>query len=253
MRLDNPAHIAKVQWYATATYPCSYLPETPARSQVAVVELAQSAVTYNELVRKGFRRSGGFIYRPHCDDCQACRPVRIRVADFSPTRSQRRAAQSLAGLTIAALPLTLQTEHLALYQRYQQSRHDEDEQAMSAAQTQEAYSHFLLRSHVRSNLIELRQPSGELLAVSVVDWLEDGLSAVYTFFDPDAKGSLGTACVLWMVEQARSLGLPYVYLGYWIAQSPKMAYKSNYQPLEVLVEGQWRTFSSFSTLEKTSN
>jgi leucyl-tRNA---protein transferase len=246
MRLDNPAHIAKVQWYATATYPCSYLPDTHARSQVAVVELAQSAATYNELVRKGFRRSGGFIYRPHCDDCHACMPVRIRVADFTASRSQRRAAQSLVNLTIAALPLTLQTEHLALYQRYQQSRHDEDEQALSAAQTQETYSHFLLRSNVHSILIELRQRSGELLAVSVVDGLEDGLSAVYTFFEPNAKGSLGTACVMWMVEHARSLGLPYVYLGYWIAQSPKMVYKSNYQPLEVLVEGQWRDFNSLS-------
>ncbi len=247
MRLDNPAHIAKVQWYATATYPCSYLPETPARSQVAVVEIEQSTAAYNELVRKGFRRSGGFIYRPHCDTCQACLPARIRVADFAPSRSQRRAAQSLAALTIAALPLTLNAEHLALYQRYQQSRHDEDEQAMTAAQTQEAYSHFLLRSHVRSNLIELRQPSGELLAVSVVDWLADGLSAVYTFFDPRAKGSLGTACVLWMIEQARAQGLPYVYLGYWIQQSPKMAYKSNFQPLELYIDGQWQYFNADST------
>ena len=244
MRLDHPAHIAKIQWYATATYACSYLADTPARSQVAVVELADSTITYNELVRKGFRRSGGFIYRPHCDHCQACLPVRIRVADFVPTRAQRRAAQSLDSLHIEALPLSLKAEHLALYQRYQQSRHDEDPAAMSAAQSQEAYSHFLLRSHVRSNLIEMRQANGELHAISVVDWLADGLSAVYTFFEPSAKGSPGTACVLWMIAQAQALGLPYVYLGYWIEQSPKMTYKSNFQPLDVYVDGQWRDFST---------
>ncbi len=249
MRLDNPAHIAKVHWYATASYPCSYLADTQARSQVAVVELAQSAAAYNELVRKGFRRSGGFIYRPHCEQCQSCVAVRVRVADFAPSRSQRRALQSLAGLTIQTLPLTLLDEHLDLYRRYQQSRHDEDHAAMSAAQTQEAYSQFLLRSHVRSNLIELRRADGSLHAVSVVDWLADGLSAVYTFFDPAAKGSPGTACVLWMVAQARSLGLPYVYLGYWIAQSPKMAYKSTFQPLEMLSGGQWLNYPADCTVQ----
>ncbi len=239
MRLDNPAHIARVQWYVTANYACSYLANTPARSQVAVVEVAQSTATYDELVRKGFRRSGGFIYRPHCEHCQACVPARVRVADFAPSRSQRRAQAALADLTIRTLPLALVDEHLALYRRYQQSRHDEDHAAMTAPQTQDAYSQFLLRSRVRSNLIELRRADGSLYAVSVVDWLADGLSAVYTFFDPNAKGSPGSACVLWMVAQARHLGLPYVYLGYWIAQSPKMAYKSNFQPLEVLAGGQW--------------
>jgi leucyl-tRNA---protein transferase len=243
MRLDHSAHIAKIQWYATASYACSYLPKLAARSQVAVVELADSAITYNELVRKGFRRSGGFIYRPHCDHCQACLPVRIRVADFKPSRTQRRAAQTLLTNTTTLLPLTLHAEHLALYQRYQQARHDEDAQAMNTAQTQEAYSHFLLRSHVNSNLLELRSPDGALLAVSVVDWLADGLSAVYTFFDPTAKGSLGTACVQWMIAQAQARGLPYVYLGYWISQSPKMAYKSNFQPLEVFTNGQWHDFA----------
>jgi arginine-tRNA-protein transferase len=213
---------------------------------VAVVEVAQSASTYNELVRKGFRRSGGFIYRPHCDHCQACQPVRIRVADFVGDRSQRRAEKSLAQFSIQTLPLTLRSDHLDLYRRYQRSRHNEDPAATDAAQTQEAYSQFLLRSHVRSNLIELRHPSGELHAVSVVDWMADGLSAVYTFFDPDASGSPGTACVLWMVAQARLLGLPYVYLGYWIAQSPKMSYKANFKPIDVLIEGQWRDFASLS-------
>ena len=189
MRLDNPAHIATVQWYATASYPCSYLPDTPARSQVAVVDTAQAAAQYDALAHKGFRRSGSFIYRPHCDHCQACVPARIRVADFVPSRSQRRAAQTLARFDINLLPLTFRSDHLALYRQYQSSRHDEDRAAMSAAQTQEAYSQFLLRSHVNSNLVELRQPNGALHAVAVVDWLADGVSAVYTFFDASTQGS----------------------------------------------------------------
>ena len=256
MRLDNPAHIATVQWYATASYPCSYLPDTPARSQVAVVDTAQAAAQYDALAHKGFRRSGSFIYRPHCDHCQACVPARIRVADFVPSRSQRRAAQTLARFDINLLPLTFRSDHLALYRQYQSSRHDEDRAAMSAAQTQEAYSQFLLRSHVNSNLVELRQPNGALHAVAVVDWLADGVSAVYTFFDTSPQGSKaspGTACVLWMVEQARARGLAYVYLGYWIAQSPKMAYKSKFQTLELLHGGQWVNHETHQHTLKTIN
>jgi leucyl-tRNA---protein transferase len=244
MLQDHPAQLSQVQWYVTANYACSYLDATPARSQVAVVDVTQSTSTYNALIRQGFRRSGAFIYRPHCDPCQRCLPVRIRVADFVGDRSQRRAAQSLARLSIQTLPLTLKTEHLALYRRYQQTRHNEDPAATHAAQTQQAYSQFLLRSHVHSNLLELRQPNGDLHAVSVVDWLADGLSAVYTFFEPSAKGSPGTACVLWMVAKAKALGLPYVYLGYWIAASPKMAYKAHFQPLEVFVNGQWVAYET---------
>ncbi len=254
MRLDDTQHLATVNWYATAQYACSYLPDAQARSQVAVLSPAQAAGAYSELITRGFRRSGVHVYRPQCDHCKACIPTRINVADFVPSRSQRRAAKALDGLTIRQVPLGFYAEHWALYQRYQTARHLDGSATDSAdsthnsdeANTPQAYSQFLLRSHVDSAMVELRHAQGEyagaLYAVTLVDTVADGLSAVYTFFEPQsehAKGSPGTACVLWMVAQARALNLPYVYLGYWISESRKMAYKSNFHPLEVLRNGTW--------------
>jgi leucyl-tRNA---protein transferase len=256
MHLDETKHMNRWQWYATASYPCSYLPDRTARSQVVVLQRGQSESAYNALAAQGFRRSGAFVYRPLCEGCTACQPVRLRVADFRPTRSQRRAAALMRSWQVECLPLKLYTDHLDLYQRYQASRHAETIDAVpeiattdipaqtsaSQAASQNAYTQFLLRSSVNSNLIAFRDASGALQAVSVVDWLADGLSAVYSFFEPEAKGSLGTACVMWMAAQAAQLGLAYVYLGYWIDDSPKMAYKSNFQPLDIRRNNEWHDF-----------
>ncbi len=253
MRLDDTQHLATVNWYATAQYACSYLPDAQARSRVAVLAPKHAAGAYNELITLGFRRSGVHVYRPQCDHCEACIPVRIKVADFAASRSQRRAAKALGSLSVKQMPLAFYADHWALYQRYQTARHIDDNDDNAAGNdddndtnTPQAYSQFLLRSHANSQLVELRhtqgERAGELFAVTIVDAVADGLSAVYTFFEPQtehAKGSPGTACVLWMVAQAKALGLPYVYLGYWIQASRKMAYKSNFQPLEVLKNGNW--------------
>lgn len=220
-------------------HPCSYLPGRIARSLYAMPQTAMHMALYSELAAWGFRRSGDLAYRPACRDCSACVPVRMAVEDFKPNRSQSRVWRRNADLRVTAMPAQFDEEHYQLFTRYLQSRHGDG--GMSDTSRDE-YTDFLTAGWAQTRFVEFRLGES-LLAVAVVDCLADGLSAVYTFFDPDqGERSLGVYAVLWQVEEARRLQLQWLYLGFWIGDCRKMAYKSEYRPLQALIEGHWRVF-----------
>ncbi|GHU06231.1 putative arginyl-tRNA--protein transferase [Betaproteobacteria bacterium] len=232
-----------LRFFVTEAYPCSYLAGHMARSQVQE-PMNDSATTqrYSAMVRRGFRRSGPLTYRPCCDLCHACIPVRLPVDLFIPDRSQRRAERRHAGLVATVHPPAFSPEHFELYQRYQRARHRD---GTMEHDNPEQYRQFLLASPIpETRLVEFRE-QGHLRMVSVIDPLADGISSVYTFFDPDLPGaSLGTYGVLWQIEACRQLQLPYLYLGYWISASRKMSYKARFQPLEAYSGGgQWKSLA----------
>lgn len=240
MTLLRDIPLSSLQFYLTGTYPCSYLEAKQARSQVATPSFLITTSMYSELVRHGFRRSGTFTYRPRCDLCLACVPARIPAELFIPDRAQRRAWKRHKNLQTTVHSLRDSEECYELYSRYQRARHtgggmDND--------SREQYRNFLLQSQVDTMQVEFRE-QGVLRMVSVIDLLTDGLSSVYTFYDPEVKGSsFGTYNVLWQIALCRQLKLDYLYLGYWIRDSEKMAYKANFRPLQGLQQGQWLDLS----------
>lgn len=195
---------------------------------------------YSALSDLGFRRSGEYVYSPRCTNCHACLPARLPVDDFIPDRSQRRNWKHNQDLEVELLPAQFDDELFGLYQRYILSRHPEG--SMATPDRDQASRFFTSRwSNTRFVAFKLW---GKTLAIAVIDILESGLSAVYTFFEPaEHKRGLGVFAVLWMIEEARRRGLSYLYLGYLIQESPKMAYKAQYRPLEVFRYGEWLPLS----------
>lgn len=227
---------AHLRFFTTAAHPCSYLSDRQAVTLFADPEADMGPALFSQLSTMGFRRSGNYVYRPHCQGCQACVSVRVPVADFRPSRQQRRCWQRNADLRIRPVPAEWDERHYALYARYITARHaDGDMYPPSPRQ----YREFLLSDWSRSQLLEILE-GDRLLAVAVTDVLDDALSAVYTFFDPDAAArSLGTFAILSQLDWARRQGLRFLYLGYWVKQSARMSYKSRFRPLELLVQGEW--------------
>jgi arginine-tRNA-protein transferase len=233
------------QFYATAALPCPYLPGRVERKLIVELTGRTAPGFYDQLSRAGFRRSHRFAYRPACRLCAACVPVRIAVADFVHTRSTRRVRNVNGDLTGRVLPPHATIEQFRLFAAYQRSRHcDSDMATMSYGD----YRGMIEDSAVRTAVVEFRDAEGGLVAVSLLDRLDDGFSAVYSFYDPvPRRRSLGTWCILWLVEECRRLALPYVYLGYWIGESPKMAYKARFPALQRMTDGKWVPFAAGET------
>ncbi|MBB3229365.1 arginyltransferase [Halomonas stenophila] len=231
--------IRDLRFFLTVPHACSYLAGREATTLFLDPQESPGGGVYDALALLGFRRSGRHLYRPHCEGCSACISVRIPVADFAPNRTQRKLVRRNADLELRVRPALFDAEHYALYARYIRTRHSDGDMYPPS---HEQYRTFLTLDQDYARLLELRL-EGRLLAVSAFDQLEHGLSAIYTFFDPDEafeRRSLGTYAVLSLVERARQLGLPHVYLGYWIRECRKMAYKQAFQPLEMLEGRHWR-------------
>ncbi|MCA3366401.1 MAG: arginyltransferase [Roseomonas sp.] len=224
-------------FYTTAPLPCPYLPGRTERKIVTELSGTEAEALHERLSRAGFRRSHNIAYAPVCPGCQACVPIRVVSEDFAPDRTQRRILRANADLTISEMPARATAEQFTLFQRYQKNRHADGDMA---AMGYYDYRAMIEDTPISTGILEFRDARDRLLGACLTDWLADGLSAVYSFFDTEEdKRSLGTFAVLWLIGRARSLGLPYVYLGYWVPESRKMAYKARFRPSEILMSGAW--------------
>jgi arginyl-tRNA--protein-N-Asp/Glu arginylyltransferase len=232
------------QFFATTSIACPYVPGRAERKLIVELTGRGAAAFYDDLSRAGFRRSHRFAYRPACRQCTACVPVRIAVEAFADSRSTRRVRNLNRGLAARLIAGRATPEQFRLFAAYQHSRHrDSDMATMNYAD----YRSMVEDSAVRTAVAEFRDSGGALAAVALIDRLDDGFSAVYTFYDPSrSKQSLGTWSILWLVEECRRQGLPFVYLGYWIEESPKMAYKARFPALERLTDKGWTPFTPSS-------
>lgn len=235
---NPPARGWSKHLYSTELAPCPYLPGRRERRLVALVEPDDPPALVDLLTEAGFRRSQHALYKPACPGCRACVPVRIAVAGWAPGHSARRVLRRNADLVAAERPARATVEQFALFRRYLLARHDDGGMAQMGP---ESYEDMVETALPTSFLVELRDASGRLVGVSLTDRVAGGLSGVYKFFAPEeARRSLGTYLILWHVRRARELGLPYVYLGYWIRDCRKMAYKARFAPLERLDGADWR-------------
>jgi len=225
-------------FYTTAPLPCPYLAGRTERKIVTELSGAEAEALHDRLSRAGFRRSHNIAYSPVCPGCRACIPIRIVANAFTPDRTQRKVMRLNADLVTAETPARASAEQFALFQRYQGARHGDGDMAAMGFYD---YRAMVEDTPITTGIVEFRDGGGRLLGACLTDWLSDGLSAVYSFFAPEEqRRSLGTYAILWLVARARGLSLPYVYLGYWVPQSPKMAYKSRFRPSETLSGGVWR-------------
>ncbi|MDX1589696.1 MAG: arginyltransferase [Oleiphilaceae bacterium] len=228
-------------FFATPEHPCSYLEGRQAATMFVDPRAQVDKTLYSQLTELGFRRSGSHYYRPHCHGCNACIPVRIPVDEFRPRRSQRRVWRNNGDVRFHITPVQYREECYQLYERYINERHSDGDMYPPS---REQFTSFLVEGTPEGFFLEMRL-EGKLIAMAAVDVLTDGLSAIYTLFDPDHEArSPGTLAILWQIEEARRRGLSHLYLGYWISQCRKMNYKSRFRPLEEMVGGQWQRQTS---------
>ncbi|GAA4484162.1 arginyltransferase [Gluconacetobacter asukensis] len=224
-------------FYTTAPMPCPYVSGRMERKVVTDIGGPDAERLHNRLSRAGFRRSHTIAYAPVCPSCNACVPIRVPVATFSPDRTQRRTLRRNATIEGFEVPAHATTEQFVLFQRYQFARHAEGDMA---AMNFYDYRAMIEDTPVDTAMVEFRTPEDQLVCVSLIDRLDDGLSAVYSFYDPGMEEhSLGSYAIMHLITYAGRLGLPYLYLGYWIRDSAKMAYKSRFRPAEILHHGSW--------------
>ncbi|MEP3244831.1 MAG: arginyltransferase [Sneathiella sp.] len=225
-------------FFSTPPAPCPYLEDKMERKIVTLLAGEDPDHLHNALSLAGFRRSQDLAYRPACEGCNACIPIRVQTRNFSASKSQRRVWSKNRSLKATERPAHATEEHFELFRRYLRARHSDGGMADMDFHD---YQAMVEDSPVRSQLVEFRREDGTLSAVCLTDLMDDGLSLVYSFYDPaDEKLSPGSFIILWHILQARYLAMPYVYLGYWIAESQKMAYKKKFQPVEILTKEGWQ-------------
>ena len=228
--------LARLKFYATQPHACSYLPDEQATTLFLDPSQPMDANVYADLSEMGFRRSGDHLYRPHCQNCNACVPARIPAARFTPNRQQKRIIKRNADLVVTAARPSFNEEYFDLYRRYIETRHADGDMYPPS---RDQFSTFLVRDLPFCWFYEFRL-EGRLMAVAVCDLLPNGLSAVYTFYEPDEeRRSLGRFAILWQIGETARLGLQAVYLGYWIKNCRKMNYKTQYRPIELFVNQHW--------------
>lgn len=225
-------------FYLSVPAECPYLPPRVEQKLLCRLEDATAQETYDRLIRLGFRRSRHWAYRPRCEGCRACTPVRIPVDPWRPSRSQRRILARNAGLTETRAPARLREDLWTLFHRYLATRHGDGEMA---AMSRDDFRRLLEDSPISSHLVVWERADGTPAAACLLDEVEDGLSAVYSFFEPTpSRDSLGTYLILRLVERCRVEGRHHLYLGYWVPGAPKMDYKARFRPLEAFGPGGWQ-------------
>lgn len=234
--ISDTDHDAPLDFFLTPPHPCSYLDRSDAQTMFADPRRIISSTGYQHLSGLGFRRSGSHLYRPRCNHCSACIAVRVPVHRFIPSRSQRRSEKKNQKLRVEIEQARFTQRHYHLYERYISLRHTDGDMYPAS---EDQFRSFLLCNWANTRFLSLYDDE-RLLSVAVTDQLQDGLSAVYTFFEPtERQRGLGVYSILQQIELCKSLGLAHLYLGYWIKESPKMAYKSQYRPLQMFIDGRW--------------
>lgn len=225
-------------FYTTAPLPCPYVPGRTERKVVTEIAGPDADSLHDRLSRAGFRRSHNIAYAPVCPGCNACVPIRIPTATFQPDKTLRKILRINEGVEGFDVPARATAEQFQLFQLYQQARHGDGDMATMSFYD---YRAMVEDTPIETFVVEFRDPDDRLVGGCLTDRLGDGLSAVYSYFVPGIeKRSLGTFTILWLIERAKAMGLPYVYLGYWVPESRKMAYKARFKPSEILMGGVWR-------------